>query len=423
MTALYKNSRCIMAFLLIMTVFGSCTKTEESGETADKSMPLASATCFTAKISCQFTGLSDKEVMYGSFGALFSDKEDAESAFLSWADGNDRPDCLRQGASSIKSGGQIDISLTGLTAGTKYRFCVYFKSEDGTERLLSEFGEFVTCSFAPAISECTIEKVRYYDAFISGTVSVDSDDAAMCKAGITWAGNVEDLLSDSNRIESSVNADGSYHLSVAGLATASSYFFRPYVKAGDTILYGDIQSFTTLKIDDMAVDMGLSVKWANCDFMAQEPVESGECYSWGALESYHKGTLGSYVHYTSNGYSNLGSSISGSEYDVVHVKYGGKWRMPTVDEVRELFENCSTKYVNDDEGSYLQFTAANGNVIKFDARVHSYVNGKKTDEFTRWTGSLETGGKAFILSTMDNKFTSKSEPREYEFCIRPVCEY
>ena len=59
------------------------------------------------------------------------------------------------------------------------------------------------------------------------------------------------------------------------------------------------------------VDLGLSVKWATCNIGSETPDNPGDLYVWD------------------------------SEDDVAHVKWGGRWRMPTADEFRELCLSCN----------------------------------------------------------------------------------
>ena len=83
-----------------------------------------------------------------------------------------------------------------------------------------------------------------------------------------------------------------------------------------------------------AVDLGLSVKWAPWNVGASTPEEYGGYYAWG--ETVEKATYNesSYQYYKNDGYVDIGSEISGTPYDVAHVKWGGDWRMPTNEECR-----------------------------------------------------------------------------------------
>lgn len=102
-----------------------------------------------------------------------------------------------------------------------------------------------------------------------------------------------------------------------------------------------------------AIDLGLSVKWACCNVGATKPEEYGNYYAWGETEwkSVYDEVTYKYSHRVDNGYhgddwsyDNIGSNISGTQYDVAHVKWGGKWRMPTISEWTELLYNCTSEW-------------------------------------------------------------------------------
>lgn len=97
------------------------------------------------------------------------------------------------------------------------------------------------------------------------------------------------------------------------------------------------------------VDLGLSVKWASYNVGAVNPWEGGNFYAYGEIEPKTEYTLENYQWYCDNDgedhdqweeYYKLGATITGTNYDVAHVKWGGQWRIPTRDEWRELINNC-----------------------------------------------------------------------------------
>lgn len=97
------------------------------------------------------------------------------------------------------------------------------------------------------------------------------------------------------------------------------------------------------------VDLGLSVKWASYNVGAANPWEGGNFYAYGEIEPKTEYTLENYQWYCDNDgedhdqweeYYKLGATITGTNYDVAHVKWGGQWRIPTRDEWRELINNC-----------------------------------------------------------------------------------
>lgn len=110
-----------------------------------------------------------------------------------------------------------------------------------------------------------------------------------------------------------------------------------------------------------AIDLGLpsGTKWASINVGASKPEEYGGYYAWGEVNEkneynevtyqYATGVVGvdghSYIDYHSDTetwgiWQSLGSDIAGTQYDVAHVKWRGKWCMPNREQQDELWNYC-----------------------------------------------------------------------------------
>ena len=91
-----------------------------------------------------------------------------------------------------------------------------------------------------------------------------------------------------------------------------------------------------------AVDLGLpsGTKWASCNVGATKPEEYGGYYAWGEVEEKEVYDESTYKYIPDDSFVD----ISGTEYDVAHVKWGGKWCMPTSDDIQELLDNCTYEW-------------------------------------------------------------------------------
>ena len=120
----------------------------------------------------------------------------------------------------------------------------------------------------------------------------------------------------------------------------------------------------------MTVDLGLpsGTQWASCNVGASKPEEYGSYFSWGEIKEKDNFTWETYTHCDGSEQSChfLGSDISGTEYDVVHMKWGGNWCMPNRDDYDELVANCTFKWTtyNGVDG-YLFTSKKNRNSIFF----------------------------------------------------------
>ena len=82
------------------------------------------------------------------------------------------------------------------------------------------------------------------------------------------------------------------------------------------------------------VDLGLSVKWASWNVGATKIGDYGQLYGMGDPSGLLTSTNSADYYYGT-------SSICGTEYDLAHVMWGGNWRLPTTEELNELYNLCS----------------------------------------------------------------------------------
>lgn len=159
-----------------------------------------------------------------------------------------------------------------------------------------------------------------------------------------------------------------------------------------------------------AVDLGLSVKWASCNVGAESPEEYGDYYAWGETEEKSSYTWSNYMYFSNKNGDNsvndgeitdIGSNISGTSYDVAHVKWGGNWRMPTWDEIKELCIKCSWEWTSVDGVNGQKVTGPNGNSIFLPA-TGLYLDGSEVYNHGSygyyWSATLFEGtAAAYIL--------------------------
>ncbi len=104
------------------------------------------------------------------------------------------------------------------------------------------------------------------------------------------------------------------------------------------------------------VDLGLSVKWATCNVGANSFEEYGDYFAWGEVEAKEVYDWSTYKFYDSkndvmskyvitNGSFRNDEIILNLEDDVAQINWGGNWRMPTIEEMNELFNNCTWEWV------------------------------------------------------------------------------
>ena len=124
-----------------------------------------------------------------------------------------------------------------------------------------------------------------------------------------------------------------------------------------------------------AVDLGLSVKWANANVGANAPEEYGDYFAWGETAAKDKYDWSNYK-FSKGGPAELTKynidkefgtvdkkSVLLAEDDAATAVLGGEWRIPTSGEWEELLGKCkwTRESVNDVAG--FRVTGSNGNSI------------------------------------------------------------
>ena len=105
------------------------------------------------------------------------------------------------------------------------------------------------------------------------------------------------------------------------------------------------------------VDIGLSVKWATRNLGASTPSDYGDYYAWGEIETKSRFSTDNYMWFNYRGsvseyiikYNSLSEfgpvdqkKVLDKDDDAAFKKLGGNWRMPTADEMIELYSTANS---------------------------------------------------------------------------------
>ena len=189
------------------------------------------------------------------------------------------------------------------------------------------------------------------------------------------------------------------------------------------------------------VDLGLpsGLKWATCNLGANSPEEYGDNFAWGETEtksdfywSTYKWCDGSSKTLTKyNNNSDYGTvdnkSILEASDDVAHVKLGGKWRMPTEEEWRELINNCTWTWTSlNGVNGRLATSKKNGVSLFFPAAGYKYSLGFKQEGVWGhyWSSSAKpNSSNAYSMAFYSDNYGIASVSGRYcGLSVRPVSE-
>ena len=188
----------------------------------------------------------------------------------------------------------------------------------------------------------------------------------------------------------------------------------------------------TAEFDYAYVDLGLSVKWAKCNVGADSVHHYGDHYAWGETEPKTVYEWSNYFDTTDGGttflkYSNEGGKTTlDPEDDAATVNMGGSWRMPTIEEQKELIDECTWTWTTLNGVNGYNVEGSNGNSIFLPAAGYCNDSGLSNvgSHGYCWSSSLYTSSSKYA----DNLYFGSDDvdwSGYYRYCgqpVRGVCE-
>lgn len=186
-----------------------------------------------------------------------------------------------------------------------------------------------------------------------------------------------------------------------------------------------------------AVDLGLSVKWANMNVGATKDSGFGSYFAWGEVKPKKYYSWGTYIWSQGDSKFLLKYSTSDRKIqltpsdDAARANWGGEWRMPTIEEYEELIDpaKCTWEWITKDGVNGYKVTGKKtGNSIFLPITGFRFYEGVqfRAIKGIYWTSMLYSGNpnKAWCLefdfSDVDIFFGKLSANRFSGRCIRAV---
>ena len=179
------------------------------------------------------------------------------------------------------------------------------------------------------------------------------------------------------------------------------------------------------------VDLGLSVKWATCNVGAESPEEYGDYFAWGEVEPKEYYDISTYKHVIDGDrlikyyYFDSISELE-PEDDAAIVNWGGAWRMPTLEEQKELIDDCTWEWTTQNGVDGHKVTGPNGNSIFLPAA--GYMDGSTLRDAGSgcdyWSSTLSSDYpyNAYSMYFVSQLVFWDWGSRALGHSVRPVCE-
>ena len=308
---------------------------------------------------------------------------------------------------------------TGSSSSHGYTYEAYCMTDGrmGDDDCTSGFSVRPVSDFV-TVGETSISGISGTGASVSSSIT-SNEGLAIVEKGFCYS-YLKTPTTDDSKIVSVAGGNG-IEADLSDLVPNSQYYVRAYAinSKGGTV-YGDKLEFITKDEFPVgeAVDLGLSVKWADMNIGASKPEDNGGYYCWGYT--------GMWSDYYEPDIVNTPEDISGTQYDIAHVKWGGNWRLPTLEQISELLSRCTLFWTNQNGVNGLLVTGPNGNTIFLPAagnRSYNLINNYGT-EGRYWSSRVYSfsTGNAYCLFFSDTAESTKFQARTIGFSVRAVTD-
>lgn len=364
------------------------------------------------------------------------------------------------------------VTLTGLQPDATYTYGTYVKDKNGNIVNANDRKTFRTKSPVEVLQSAVMRYIAISDATIylnitdSTLYSELTDQKFNASFGFAWSKEKGDLTPVDNRFNTHTqplvfDKEGHVYAKCTSLIPSTQYYYVTYVNLDEKLYVAPVSSFTTLSPNVIKgnapdgvqiVDLGLpsGTKWASMNVGAQKAEDSGLYYAWGETSGYMpfkkegdtikvfknsfewseyvwcKKSRESITKYCTNSSFGTvdGKVLLDLDDDAAYLNWGDEWRMPTVEEVKELFDYTKSEWTTVGGVIGCKFTSTTtGNSI-FLPTAGCGVGNSNYDEGQNcyyWTASVDQKNpySSRYLGFQIKTFIA-SLPRYYGMNVRPV---
>ena len=341
----------------------------------------------------------------------------------------DRFDYQASVASKPEADGNVNITLKHLGCFVRFQLTMPVTDTYKSISLKSSKTPFITSgTFDLTKDVISITPSTTADSIkldLSGTSTIDENKILTIYAMLAPS----DLSDSKITISIEGTAYKTYEATITGknMLAGKAYNYTATIKSGTNINGEDVSWDEQEQAEYEYVDLGLSVMWATCNVGATSEKEIGYRFAWGEVEhdkdhydwdNYRWGDGSTFTKY----YSGVDNKTKlDDEDDAAQQLLGDSWRMPTVDEIKELYENCTWEDVVEN-GVVVGFrgTARNSQSIYFPCNGQFDESGLQHKYTAKiWTSQCDNY-YAYLLDICSSGASTISNHRHDGLCLRAV---
>lgn len=202
--------------------------------------------------------------------------------------------------------------------------------------------------------------------------------------------------------------------------------WRRKMRISRTFAIGQLMVFDKISTFPKMVDLGLpsGTLWADRNIGANEPSGYGVYYAWGETTVKDDYTQTNYIFTGEDGSMTKynGDDLLGTlepSDDIATITLGDEWRMPTLEEMQEFYDNCTE--VKHSNYHYSVFTGPNGNTLILPYGGIKYDGNTYMGQGHYWTNSLTSPQRAYCFRISQYSLAKVYNTERYRgLLVRPV---
>ncbi len=341
----------IISMLAIAALFCSaCTKDPAQPDSTTPAEPdeVTKVTCATGEAS---DIMLDRATVSGTVNA--GDKFAIRLFY--WSETASDKESLRASGTKITVDGKgpFSATITGLKLNTTYYYMASVTTWDGD--IHGEVKSFTTGAFKTTTvgaDQITRAKAHLSGGGVFNDAMLGDLSLSGCFYWSATQSTAEGLRSSGEKLVCPVTEDASIFATISGLSPNTTYYFVAALTVAGQEVLGEVKSFKTNPLPAGAVDLGLSVLWADCNLGSKSPTGLGTYYAWGETSTKSSFSKENYSFYDTARYYEKGQVLPKNRDAAAQIK-GGGWRMPTEKEIEELIDKhggCSQSWTDNNNG-------------------------------------------------------------------------
>lgn len=357
-------------------------------------------------------------------------------------------------ATAAVAGDAFSVRLTNLENNTRYYYRAYTIIDGRT--IYGEPRSFMTTHLNIrkdiAVTGTIAQAENTLEHIVTNIANIGGINFSSITLGVCWSStNNDPTIKDFTASTQQMDAESKYKVAMTGLETITSCYYRAYVKTDEDVYYGEVKSFVVGQKSYVNLGLPSGTLWATCNLGAATPEEYGDYFAWGetvpkakyswSTYKYSKGSYSSLTKYCNDiyyGYKKHYDAINilDKSDDAAYKSWGGNWRMPTSEELRELMDPNNCQWIWYESGNN-EFNGVAGYRVqsKMTGYTENYIflpaagmvtNSKVENEGETcryWSDSIyddyPAGAWSFVLDS--NDYNIRGESRFIGQSVRPVC--